>query len=301
MRRSADVLIQLRVNPSRLAARAAGWLPLGKRRPSVLHGADLAVSEAINDDRETPIEIRKSKYINNLVEQDYRAIKRRTRPMLGYSVMERFSQNLKMKLVGGGAQQCRDRTLELPGFLPGTNPMHDQWNTYASPRHHADQQCEGNSCAAAILRSLGQFVLFKRDPIDRSFDARINQFDQQHKEHRDQEYDALDRGYPQHERTRRKYGEDDQFLPEGAFLAPCGAKTIGRVPQRKKSAHESRALVHPVLRRGLDCHDNSCPVHTFARCRRDRRHAWDLVSEVCCRSASLKEKERPGTPWSAPR
>jgi len=48
------------------------------------NGANLAALEAINDDRETPIKIRQSKYLNNLVEQDHRAIKRRTRPMLGF-------------------------------------------------------------------------------------------------------------------------------------------------------------------------------------------------------------------------
>ncbi|MFL9989694.1 IS6 family transposase [Paraburkholderia sediminicola] len=47
-------------------------------------GANLAALEAINDDRETPIKIRQSRYLNNLVEQDHRAIKRRTRPMLGF-------------------------------------------------------------------------------------------------------------------------------------------------------------------------------------------------------------------------
>ena len=31
-----------------------------------------------------PIKIRQSKYLNNVVEQDHRAIKRRTRPMLGF-------------------------------------------------------------------------------------------------------------------------------------------------------------------------------------------------------------------------
>jgi putative transposase len=49
-------------------------------------GADRAVFDAINDDRETPIKIRQSKYIDNLVEQDHRAIKRRTRPMLGFKI-----------------------------------------------------------------------------------------------------------------------------------------------------------------------------------------------------------------------
>ena len=47
-------------------------------------GANLAALEAINADRETPIKIRQSKYLNNLIEQDHRAIKRRTRPMLGF-------------------------------------------------------------------------------------------------------------------------------------------------------------------------------------------------------------------------
>ncbi len=47
-------------------------------------GANLAALEAINDYRETPIKIRQSKYLNNLIEQDHRAIKRRTRPMLGF-------------------------------------------------------------------------------------------------------------------------------------------------------------------------------------------------------------------------
>jgi putative transposase len=31
-----------------------------------------------------PIKIRQNKYLNNIVEQDHRAIKRRTRPMLGF-------------------------------------------------------------------------------------------------------------------------------------------------------------------------------------------------------------------------
>ncbi|MGF6638459.1 putative transposase [Paraburkholderia sp. MM6662-R1] len=47
-------------------------------------GANLAALEAINAGREAPIRIRQSKYLNNLVEQDHRAIKRRTRPMLGF-------------------------------------------------------------------------------------------------------------------------------------------------------------------------------------------------------------------------
>ncbi|MGF6734707.1 transposase-like protein [Paraburkholderia youngii] len=47
-------------------------------------GANLAALEAINAGRETPIRIRQSKYLNNIIEQDHRAIKRRTRPVLGF-------------------------------------------------------------------------------------------------------------------------------------------------------------------------------------------------------------------------
>jgi transposase-like protein len=47
-------------------------------------GANLAALQAVNAERETPIKIRQIKYLNNIVEQDHRAIKRRTRPMLGF-------------------------------------------------------------------------------------------------------------------------------------------------------------------------------------------------------------------------
>jgi transposase-like protein len=47
-------------------------------------GSNLAALQALNAERETPIRIRQKKYLNNVVEQDHRAIKRRTRPMLGF-------------------------------------------------------------------------------------------------------------------------------------------------------------------------------------------------------------------------
>lgn len=47
-------------------------------------GANLAALQAINAGRETPIKVRQVKYLNNIVEQDHRAIKRRTRPMMGF-------------------------------------------------------------------------------------------------------------------------------------------------------------------------------------------------------------------------
>lgn len=47
-------------------------------------GANLAALQAINAERETLIKVRQVKYLNNIVEQDHRAIKRRTRPMIGF-------------------------------------------------------------------------------------------------------------------------------------------------------------------------------------------------------------------------
>lgn len=47
-------------------------------------GSDLAALHAVNAERETPITIRQVKYLNNVVEQNHRAIKRITRPMLGF-------------------------------------------------------------------------------------------------------------------------------------------------------------------------------------------------------------------------
>ena len=47
-------------------------------------GANLAALHAVNAERDTPIKIRQVKYLNNVVEQDHRAIKRIIRPMLGF-------------------------------------------------------------------------------------------------------------------------------------------------------------------------------------------------------------------------
>jgi transposase-like protein len=47
-------------------------------------GANLAALHAVNAERETAIKIRQVKYLNNVVEQDHRAIKRIIRPMLGF-------------------------------------------------------------------------------------------------------------------------------------------------------------------------------------------------------------------------
>jgi putative transposase len=47
-------------------------------------GANNAALEALQEETGLTIEIRQSKYLNNLIEQDHRAIKRIVRPMLGF-------------------------------------------------------------------------------------------------------------------------------------------------------------------------------------------------------------------------
>ena len=47
-------------------------------------GANTAAIESYNTDHEAGIEIRQVKYLNNIVEQDHRAVKRLARPMLGF-------------------------------------------------------------------------------------------------------------------------------------------------------------------------------------------------------------------------
>ena len=47
-------------------------------------GANAAAIESYNKEPEADIEIRQVKYLNNIVEQDHRAIKRAVRPMLGF-------------------------------------------------------------------------------------------------------------------------------------------------------------------------------------------------------------------------
>ena len=47
-------------------------------------GANVAAIESYNADHNAEIETRQGKYLNNIVEQDHRAIKRMTRPMLGF-------------------------------------------------------------------------------------------------------------------------------------------------------------------------------------------------------------------------
>ena len=47
-------------------------------------GSNKAAMNEINQDRNVPIEVRQIKYLNNIVEQDHRSVKRITKPMMGF-------------------------------------------------------------------------------------------------------------------------------------------------------------------------------------------------------------------------
>jgi putative transposase len=69
-------------------------------------GANRAVIDAINSSRDVPILVRQVNYLNNIVEQDHRAIKRVTRLMLNFKLF-RFagsvlSGNEMMNMIRNG-------------------------------------------------------------------------------------------------------------------------------------------------------------------------------------------------------
>jgi transposase-like protein len=75
-------------------------------------GANTAAIENYNADHHTDIELRQCKYLNNIVEQDHRAIKRIVRPMLGFKVF-RCARILiagieTMHMIRKGQIHCHD-------------------------------------------------------------------------------------------------------------------------------------------------------------------------------------------------
>ena len=78
-------------------------------------GSNLSALEAVNAERETPIKIRQNKYLNNIVEQDHRAIKRITRSILG------FKDFLSAKIILAGIElmhMIKKGQMETPGKSP---------------------------------------------------------------------------------------------------------------------------------------------------------------------------------------
>ena len=74
-------------------------------------GANKAAIDDIIENKDLPILIRQAKYLNNIVEQDHRAIKRIVRPMLGFKAF----QSAKSIIAGIELMVCAmlDSTLRL--------------------------------------------------------------------------------------------------------------------------------------------------------------------------------------------
>ena len=68
------------------------------RKPSLVNidqsGANTAGLQLVNRDINTRIKIRQCKYLNNIIEQDHRRIKRLTRPMLGFKTFDAAQRTL---------------------------------------------------------------------------------------------------------------------------------------------------------------------------------------------------------------
>jgi putative transposase len=92
-------------------------------------GANKAAIDDINADLDNRIIVRQVKYLNNLVEQDHRAIKRRTRPMLNFQSFRSASHVLasielmhmirqgQMGMLGADTMSFADQFYALAGVL----------------------------------------------------------------------------------------------------------------------------------------------------------------------------------------
>lgn len=73
-------------------------------------GANTAAVRGLVEDSGLQIELRQSKYLNNIVEQDHRAIKRRVRPMMGFKRVHSARRLIAgietMNMIGKGQMLC---------------------------------------------------------------------------------------------------------------------------------------------------------------------------------------------------
>jgi putative transposase len=83
-------------------------------------GANMAAIASYNVDHGADIEVRQAKYLNNVVEQDHRAVKRMTRPMLGFKSFWSATVTLAgielMHLIRKGQLRCATKLAPAPQF-----------------------------------------------------------------------------------------------------------------------------------------------------------------------------------------
>ena len=83
-------------------------------------GANTAALNAYNEETGSEVERRQNKYLNNMVEQDHRGVKRITNPMMGFKSFELAQHTLvgiemirmikKGQMVSGGASPQHSRS-----------------------------------------------------------------------------------------------------------------------------------------------------------------------------------------------
>jgi len=84
-------------------------------------GANKASLNQVNRDNQTRIKIRQCKYLNNIIEQDHRRIKRLTRPMLGFKNFHAAQRTLAgmevMAMIKKGQMKTRAGNEQTPAEM----------------------------------------------------------------------------------------------------------------------------------------------------------------------------------------
>ena len=97
----------------------------GNAKPSLVNidqsGANNAGLKQLNRDNKTRIKIRQCKYLNNIIEQDHRRIKRLTRPMLGFKRFYAAQRTLAgievMAMIKKGQMKTPARNKQSPAEM----------------------------------------------------------------------------------------------------------------------------------------------------------------------------------------
>ena len=71
-------------------------------------GSNKAAIKQVDNEADSTIEIRQCKYLNNIIEQDHRFIKKLTRPMMGFKNFSCCSAHIKGDIINANAEKRAD-------------------------------------------------------------------------------------------------------------------------------------------------------------------------------------------------
>ena len=119
-----------------------------------------------------PIRVRQSAYLNNRIEQDHRAIKRRVRPMLGFQSMA-TARVILHRLCGHANERCEERLMTGTGTRPDRSSAHGECSTSCrlgttEEGESSGDDREDDGCArnARSVRGRRQQGRYRRQPTD---------------------------------------------------------------------------------------------------------------------------------------